>query len=343
MWGGSVRGTMRFASPGTLLMSISAKRWSTALPMTGSIARAPSSRRPIPARGRRLFLLTSVVAAAVLAAAGPWLFERAGMLKRRLAHRGDGVGLGIAYAPCDPASPSTADPDTCAAEALTSQLGSHVLLWHEDGNGPGVAVTPPINTQTSGSSLIAFSAGYAGNNALPTDNKGNIWSPLGAPVVYRGYNGAFDVKAYAVFGAHGGNGHSLSIVKNAEAAGEITVPFIEIRQSAALHAIAQNYPAAAAVVTSASVNTSGAATLLALWWGDAAGLQHSAIPNNGFSIIENFVNLPPNSAVQCVVAVRQVTSAGTYSVSWTQSPSEGAVLWLLAFQTDDRVFSSSFE
>jgi hypothetical protein len=324
-------------------MSISAKLWSASLPMAGRIARTPSSRSSIPARGRILFLLTGVVAAAVLAAAGPSLIERAGMLKRRLAHRSDGVGLGIAYTPCDTASPSAPDPEACAVEALTSQLGSHVLLWHEDGNGPGVAVTPPVNTQASGSSLIAFSAGYASNNALPTDNMGNSWSPLGAPVVYRGYNGEFDVKAYAVFGANGGNGHSLSIIKNGVPSGEITVPFIEIRQTAALHAIAQNYPAASSVVTSASVTTSGAATLLAFWWGDATGLQHSAIPNNGFSIIENFVNLPPNSAVQCVVAVRQVASAGTYNVSWTQSPSEGAVLWLLAFQTGDSVFSSGFE
>jgi hypothetical protein len=300
-------------------------------------------RRSIPARGRILLLLTGGVAAAVIAAAGPSLIERAGMLKRRLAHRGDGVGLGLAYAPCDAASPSAPDPEVCTAEALTSQLGSHVLLWHEDGNGPGVAVTPPINTQASGSSLIAFSAGYASNNSLPTDNKDNSWSPLGAPVVYRGYNGEFDVKAYAVFGANGGNGHSLSIVKNGVPSGEITVPFIEIRQTAALHAIAQNYPASAAVVTSDSVTTSGAATLLAVWWGDATGLTHSAIPNNGFSIIENFVSLPPNSAVQSVVAVRQVSSAGTYNVSWTQSPSEGAVLWLFAFQTGDTVFSSGFE
>ena len=98
-----------------------------------------------------------------------------------------------------------------------------------------------------------------------------------------------------------------------------------------------------AVVSSASVTTSGPATLVAFWWGDASGLVHSAIPNNGFSIIENFVNLPPNSAVQCVVAVRQVAGAGTYNVSWTQTPSQGAVLWLMAFQSDDAIFESGFE
>jgi hypothetical protein len=297
------------------------------------------------AAGRAWVLLFGAGAAVGLALAGPWLTERAGMLKRRLADRGDGVGVGVSLAPCDAAStdPTDADREPCMAAQPASQLGSHVLLWHEDGNGPALAVTPPIDTQSSGSSLIAFSAGYASNDSLPVDNKGNLWSALGAAVVYRGYNGVFDVKAYAVFGAHGGSGHTLSITKNGVPSGEITVPFVEIRQASALHAIVQNYPASAAVVTSGSVTTSGAATLLAFWWGDATGLQHSAIPNNGFSIIENFVDLPPNSAVQCVVAVRQVASAGTFNVSWTQSPSEGAVLWLLAFQTSDVIFAAGFE
>ena len=290
-------------------------------------------------------LLFGVTATVGLAVAEPSLIDRAGMLKHHFAHRTDAAVQAIHYAPCEAESPSfeNANGESCVPSEMASQLGSHVLLWHEDGNGPSVANTPPINTQIGGSSLIAFSAGYTNNNTIPVDNKGNVWSPLGAPVVYRGYNGQFDVKAYAVFGAQGGIGHTLSIVKNGSPSGEITVPFIEIRQSRSLHSIAQNYPTAASVVHSGSVTTSGAATLLAFWWGDATGLQHSAIPDNGFSIIENFVNLPPNSAVQCVVAVRQVNSAGTYNVNWTQSPSEGAVLWLMAFQDNDLVFASGFE
>jgi hypothetical protein len=204
-------------------------------------------------------------------------------------------------------------------------------------------VTPPINTQPLGSSLVLFSAGYTSNNQPPTDNKGNVWSMLGNPVQYRGYNGAFDVKAFIALAAVGGNGHTVSIVKNGQPSGEITMPFVEIRQAGALQAVAQNYPNSASVITSGSVTTTGPATLVAFWWGDATGLQHSAIPGNGFSIIENFVMLPPNSAVQCVVAVRQVSAAGTYSVSWTQSPSEGAPLWLFAFQSADLLFTGGFD
>lgn len=298
------------------------------------------------AASRILVLICGSVLLGGLVVAGPDLIDRAGMLKRHFLHRTDGVGVATSFAPCDRTSPgfnASAQEDCSAGTEVNAALGAHVLLWHEDGAGPSVALTPAVNTQASGSSLIAFSAGYASNNLGPTDNKGNQWQPLGPPVVYRGYNGVFNVKAYRVNAAAGGNGHILSIVKNGAPSGEITLPFVEVKQSAALHAVAQNYPLAASIVTSASVTTTAPATLVAFWWGDAGGLVHSAIPNNGFSIIENFVNLPPNSAVQCVVAVRQVSAAGTYQVSWTQSPAQGAVLWLFAFQTGDNVFENGFE
>ncbi|MEO5627045.1 MAG: hypothetical protein ABIQ70_13645 [Dokdonella sp.] len=231
-----------------------------------------------------------------------------------------------------------------APSVSASTLGSHTLLAHEDGNGPSIATTAPITTAVSGSSLIAFSAGYTDNNQPPTDSESNAWMQLGDAVVYRGYNGEFNVKAYVALHATGGAAHTVTISKNGVPAGEITIPFIEIRQASTLQSVAQNYPAASSTLTSGTVTTTGPATLVAVWWGDATGLQHSALPDNGFAIIENFVDLPPNSAVQCVVAYREVSASGTYHVSWTTSPAQGAPLWLLAFQTDsDRIFMNGFD
>jgi len=240
-----------------------------------------------------------------------------------------GVAIGLAFV---------------CAQAPASSLGSHTLLAHEDGNGPSVATTAPIVTAASGSMLLVFSAGYTDNNLPPTDNYANAWTQLGVPQIYRGYNGQFDVTAYVVLQATGGPGHTVSIVKNNVPAGEITVPFIEIRNAGALQSVAVNYPPASSSLTSGDVTTTGPATLIAVWWGDATGLHHSAIPDNGFSIIENFVDLPPNSAVQGVVAARQVAAAGTYHVTWATSPAQGAPLWLFAFQTgSDEIFASGFE
>ncbi|MEO8672794.1 MAG: hypothetical protein ABI411_15860 [Tahibacter sp.] len=230
-----------------------------------------------------------------------------------------------------------------ASTLVAPALGAHTLLGQEDQVAVSPAVTTPIATQSAGSSLLAFSAGYTSNSNGPTDNKGNNWTLLGSPVIYNGYNGAFDVKAYVSISAAGGAGHTLSIVKSGVANGELTLPFVEIRNADVLRDVARNYPTGSTTLTSPTVSTTGPATLIALWWGDGGGLQHSAVPDSGFSIIENFVNLPPMSAVQCVVAARQVTRAGSYHVSWTQTPDPGAPLWLFAFQSSDTVFRTDFE
>lgn len=228
-----------------------------------------------------------------------------------------------------------------------SLLGAHTLYWQGYGSGSSPAETAPVDTQTSGSSLIVFNAGFASNNRLPTDTYANDWSPLGNPVVYTGYDGVFDVKAYVALVGHGGNGHRVSIVKNGQADGEITMPFIEVRNAGKLQGFAQNYPSTNASITSGNVTTTGPATLIAVWWGDAFVLDMTTVPGQGFTVIDSLLHLPPNSAVQCAVAYKQVSTAGTYNVSWSQSPSQGAPLWLFAFQSgeseSDLVFSNGFE
>ncbi len=223
-------------------------------------------------------------------------------------------------------------------------LGTYTLLGQENQNGVSPATTAAIATQSSGSSFLVFSAGFTSNSNPPTDNKSNTWTLLGDPVFYNGYNGAFNVKAYLASSGNGGTGHAVSIVKNGYAAGEITVPFVEIRNADTLQASAQNYPTGTQL-TSGSVTTTGPAVLLAFWFGDGGGLTHTAVPNNGFTVIASFLDLPPLSAVQCAVAYKQVTAPGTYSVTWTQNPNYdvGAPLWLLAFQSRDLIFASSFE
>lgn len=231
----------------------------------------------------------------------------------------------------------------CAQSLPPATLGAHVLLGQEDNAGSSPAVTPAIDTRATGSSLIAFSAGFASNSRPPTDNKGNAWTALGPAVVYEGYDSRFDVKAFVSLGARGGAGHQVSIVKNGTAVGEITIPFVEVRDASILKDVARNYPGVGSAQTSGRVTTSGPAVLVAFWWGDGPYLDNIATPNNGFSIIENFVDLPPGSAVQCVVAVRTVAAAGTYDVTWSAAPLQGAPLWLFAFQGQGAIFANGFE
>ena len=293
-------------------------------------------------------LLAIVVAPALLAAllsSGSSSPDAHRMIWASIGDGNNGVSDFMPLIDCEQTNATHAAAACTSTASATSSLGQHTLLWHEDGNGPSTAITQPITTQAQGSFLVAFNAGFVSNNSTPTDNKGNTFRPLGDPAIYRGYDGRFNVKAYFVQAAHGGSGHQVSIVKNGVPAGELTLPFIEVTNAGTnMPIVAASYPASGSVLTSASVTTTGPATLLAFWFGDGGGLQHSAVPNNGFQIIENFVDLPPNSAVQCVVAARQVTAAGTYKVSWSNSPQQGAPLWLFAFPAgSDGVFGSGFD
>jgi hypothetical protein len=208
------------------------------------------------------------------------------------------------------------------------------LLAQSEGFGTTPAATAPIATQPHGSSLIVFNGGYSSAAAAPVDNYANHWKQLGRTVPYgNGYGDRFDVKAYLALSAKGGANHTVSIAKPEEAAGEISVPFIEIRQAGVLQDVAQNYPPASLVMTSGQVTTTGPAALVAVWWGDGGITRMTAVPNNGFAVIDSFLRLPDNSGVQCAVAFKQVQTAGTYNVSWTGVPVQGAILWLFAFQS----------
>lgn len=232
-----------------------------------------------------------------------------------------------------------------------STLGAHTLLVQSDGQGSSPAISSPVRTKETGSALLALVGGFASNAAAPTDNYANAWKQVGSAVIYHGYEDRFNAEAYVAFNAKGGGDHTLSVIKQGTAVGEITIPFIEIRNAGVLQDVAQNYPVPGLIsryadklartwqasgsgtgLTSASVTTTGPATLVAVWWGDGFVYRMTAVPNNGFKVIDSYLELPPNSAVQCAVASKQVAAAGTYNVTWTGTPAQGAILWLFAFQ-----------
>ncbi|OOG53852.1 hypothetical protein B0E47_11645 [Rhodanobacter sp. B05] len=251
-------------------------------------------------------------------------------------------------------------PADAASAAPAPALGAHVLLVQTEGKGTSPAVSQPLTTQASGSSLLALVSSYASNPDGPTDSYANHWTPLGGSVVYRNYEGRFDARAYVALSVKGGPGHTISVVKPGRPAGEISVPFIEITGANQLQDVARNYPGlslaeralnkfkrgwrkltgvalgTSTVLTSGAVTTTGPATLVAVWWGDGRVLKMTATPGDGFKLIDSFLDLPPNSGVQCAVAVKQVAVAGTYKVSWSGTPAQGAILWLFAFQHQAR-------
>ncbi|QWT21694.1 hypothetical protein KPL74_06725 [Bacillus sp. NP157] len=218
-----------------------------------------------------------------------------------------------------------------AAEPPPS-LGAHVFLGQGEGLGTDPAVTPAMDTAPTGSVLIAFNAGYASNDGRLEDTYANRWKSLGRPMTYANYGERFDVKAFVALAAKGGTGHRVSIAKPGEPKGELSLPFIEVRNATRVQAMAQNYADPSMVVASKSITVDGPATLLAFWWGDGGVKRMTAVPGDGFTLIDSFLQLPDESGVQGAVAWRQVDSAGTYQVHWTVAPVQGAALWIIAIR-----------
>jgi hypothetical protein len=276
----------------------------------------------------------------------------------RGAYRGRCVWLAFSLACVSLSAGEVEMPGRESAEAPT--LGAHTLLAQPDWHGNSPATTQAIATAASGSSLLVLVGGFASNAAPPIDSYRRHWTQVGQTAVYDGYQGRFDVKAYLSLTGGGGAGHTVSIDKPGKPDREISVPFVEIRHAGVLQDFAQNYPApnlaerivgklgravdrlasgeAASTfrMTSGEVTTTGPATLIAVWWGDGNVRQMSAVPDSDFKVIDSFLQLPPESGVQCAVAYRQVDRAGTYQVTWSGSPRQRAILWLFAFQSTSR-------
>ena len=217
-------------------------------------------------------------------------------------------------------------------------LGAHSLSFYplNSSNASSIS-TPAMTTQPSGSTIVV-SVGRGDNTlfALPTDNKGN------APYRQQGTMHPYDplylesgTALYAFTSAKGGSDFKVSTttgVNSKSQNDEITLAAVEVIEGTRIQQFEWN-ELSNPPLTSNSVTTTGPATLIAFWWGDGFPdtAPQTATPDNGFTLVDtNAQEL--HSFVQCAVAVKNVTGAGTYNVTWTATPEQGAQMWLIAVQ-----------
>jgi len=219
----------------------------------------------------------------------------------------------------------------------TPSLGAHNLVFLRLFENVASLSTGPMNTQTLGSTILACVA--RGNillHSLPTDNMGN--APYVQQDTTHSYTlwGASGTALYAIQSAAGGIGHVVT-VDNPIPADEVTMAVVEVNNGGVIKQVRWNEVTLASgnPITSLPVTTTGPATLVAFWWGDADGtVPHDATPNNGFNLIDSL--FLPGALVQCAVATKDVPAAGSYDVTWTTpppTPPQGAQLWLVAVQS----------
>jgi hypothetical protein len=217
-------------------------------------------------------------------------------------------------------------------------VGAHGMHWYHLGQDPNrdsatSISTPAMDVQATGSTIVvSVGRGSLGAfdllGAVPTDNKGN--SPYQQVDETHKYDAWPSGTALYTFpAARGGSG--FRVTTSTDDNDEITIAAVEVTGAGRIQQYAWNQ-VADSPNTSKSVTTTGPATLVAFWWGD--GFPHdpqNATPNNGFTRIDTNAQ-ERDSFVQCAVAVKNVSAAGTYDVSWTPEPAQGAQLWLVAVQ-----------
>ena len=209
--------------------------------------------------------------------------------------------------------------------------GTHSLAFFPC-NSTGGLTTPAITTQNAGSTILAWvgrgdTNGFTGT--VPLDNKTNTYSILGSVHDYSPLYPGSGEALYAVLSAAGGSGYRVTAPMPA-GGDEITLAVVEVKNGGLIQDFQFN-KVLSPPHTSLNVTTTGATTLIAVWAGDSGVASVTATPNNGFATIDT--QLLSSCEVEVVVATKDVAGAGTYNVTWTATPTQGAHLWLVAVQT----------
>lgn len=207
-------------------------------------------------------------------------------------------------------------------------LGAHGLVYNRDGVSRAPLSTKALGTRPAASTLlVCVGRGVVSTHTRPTDNKGNAYLQAGSTHTYTLWPSS-GTALYVCEQAVGGAGHVVTATKPAPA-DETTLSVVEVINGAQLGEVKWNEVLAGRPQTSESVTTTGSALLIAWWWGDAdVKFDKTAVPDNGFRVIDAI--LLEGALVQCAVAVRQVSGAGTWKVTWNATPVQGAQLWLAA-------------
>lgn len=218
----------------------------------------------------------------------------------------------------------------CDRRPLPATVGAHSLVFqrYEADDGRPSLSTRPMSTRPGSLLIVSVGRGDVEAFVPPSDNKANApFSQLGTTHTYTNWPRS-GTALYAMTSGRRGEGHVISTAT--PAADELTLAAVEVIGTK-IQDFAWQEVLAGNPLTSPKVTTTGPATLVAFWWGDA-GVKgdKKAYPDGEFQLIDAV--LESGALVQCAVAVKRVETAGTHEVTWTARPEQGAQLWIVAVE-----------
>jgi len=246
-------------------------------------------------------------------------------------------GLSVDVIVTDTAGSSTS---STAALSVTSSSGNPATGVHAVAYSANAAniTTAAITTQTSGSTILI----WVGSGALsevegkvPTDNKGNTYHSTG-PNAYVSYPTSGE-NLYICTNAAGGSGHTFTWPGEAEM--ESTIMVVEVKNGGKVVNVMTNaVGTVSGTQTSLYATNTAAASIVAIWAGDAGATSSSATPNNSFNVLNT--QALASGYVEGVIASKDLSSAGSNDVTWTQSVGEGANMRMVAVEGGDLSITS---
>lgn len=206
-----------------------------------------------------------------------------------------------------------------------------------------------LTTQASGSIVVLASGGNSADVTQTwTDNKGNTIRKLAAVQDYPDFSGYGTQVGVIDHPMTGGSSHAFTFPVQDE--DENTSFAVEVVGGGRIKHLHVNDANAGAGTTLGigPITTDGPAVLIALWWGSSPvnppfsgsggpggggiGTPFTAVPDSGFTVLDENMNNFESGEVQAACAAKVVEVAGSYSVTWTHSPAQGAQLWLVAVE-----------
>lgn len=205
-----------------------------------------------------------------------------------------------------------------------------------------------MDTPASGAVVLLCAGGNASDIGIAwTDNK-NAAAPvtIGALVEYPDFPGYGTIVAITPFPMSGGDDHSFT--RPVSLNDEDTTFALTALVAGGRPRVTETHGNVANAQgttqqTSPSISVEGEALLVAYWWGSSpvfppfengVGAPFTAVPNNGFTVVRSYLVNNEFGEVQGAMAVLQVPpgGAGTYNVTWTHSPAQGAQLRMVAIE-----------
>lgn len=207
----------------------------------------------------------------------------------------------------------------------------HGIAYDFLGAGGSSITTSSFTSANGGIMLVGMGRGVLSDYSTATvsDNKSNgNYSQLGTSHAYTNW-ATSGTALFQKINPLGGTTHTVSATKPTTS-DEVTIlaaHFLNVNTIVDTQWVED----LTSPNTSANVTTTGPAILFSVWAGDNINGELDPDPGAGWVKLDHTSSLASNH-VQLATAYRIVGSAGTYSISWTPSTSQGAQVWLVAMQ-----------